>query len=51
MNYKSYSTKANTPQRMTRKRQRGIVFITNAKIGKARRKSRRLFRRQLEQGE
>jgi hypothetical protein len=51
MNYKPYPTSATAPQRMTRKRARRDVFVANKKVAKLARKERRLFRRELEQGE
>lgn len=47
MNFKSYSTKATTPQRMTRKRARQTVFTFNKKAAKLRRKETRLARKEL----
>jgi hypothetical protein len=51
MNFQTYATRATVPKRMTRKRARRDTFVANSKMAKARRKERRLFRRELEQGE
>jgi hypothetical protein len=51
MNYKTYGTKKSTPQRMTRKRMRVTVFVTNSKMARIRRKERRIARQAIEQGE
>jgi len=50
MNYKSYATKAGTPQRMARKKMRRDVFVFNRRAAKLRRKEARMARQQ-EQGE
>jgi len=47
MNYKSYPTKKSAPQRMTRKRMRRDVFVSNKKAAKAARKAARLERKSL----
>ncbi len=48
MNFKGYLTKKTAPQRMTRKRMRRDVFVSNSKMGKAARKARRLERKSSE---
>jgi hypothetical protein len=47
MTYKSYPTKATTPQRMARKRTRRDVFVFNRRAAKLRRKEARIARQTL----
>jgi len=48
MNYQPYPTKKSTPNRMSRKRARGITFIKNKKASKLAREARLELRRQRE---
>jgi hypothetical protein len=48
MKYKAYPNKKSTPSRMTRKRLRRDVFLSNKRLAKAARKARRLERKSLE---